>query len=95
DERMLEAYRRGEACHPVLPYVDWRACATVTDRLGAVLVAGCRDATVARSLGFIPTHGLRAAMAMAEGRAGAPLRMAVLPSPPYVPVRVGPATADS
>ncbi|MGZ8458135.1 MAG: lactate racemase domain-containing protein [Gemmatirosa sp.] len=95
DERMLEAYRRGEACHPILPYVDWRACATVTDRLGAVLVAGCRDATVARSLGFIPTHGLRAAMAMAEGRAGAPLRMAVLPSPPYVPVRVGPATADS
>ena len=74
----------------MLPYVDWRACTTVSDRLGSVLVAGCRDASVARTLGFVPTHGLRAAMAMAEGRAGGPLRMAVLPSPPYVPVRVGP-----
>jgi hypothetical protein len=90
DERALEAYRRGDACHPVLPYVDWRACTTVSERLGSVLVAGCRDATVARTLGFVPAHGLRAAMAMAEGRAGGRLRMAVLPSPPYVPVRVGP-----
>ncbi len=49
---------------------------------------------MARTLGFVPTHGLRAAMAMAEGRAGGPLRMAVLPSPPYVPVRVGPTVGS-
>jgi hypothetical protein len=89
DERALEAYRRGDACHPALPFVDWRACAPAVDRLGAVLVAGSRDASVARTLGFIPTHGLRAALAMAEGRAARPLRIAVLPSPPYPPITVG------
>ena len=40
------------------------------DRLGAVLVAGCRDAAAARQLGFVPTHGIGAALAMAHGRAG-------------------------
>jgi hypothetical protein len=89
DERALEAYRRGDACHPVLPYADWRGCRPAIDRLGAVLVAGSRDATVARTLGFVPTHGLRAALEMAEGRAGGPIRLAVLPSPPYPPLTVG------
>ena len=50
---------------------------------------GSRDASVARTLGFVPTHGLRAALAMAEGRADRPLRLAVLPSPPYPPLTVG------
>jgi hypothetical protein len=68
--------------------VDWRACGPSLDRLGAVLVAGSRDATVARSLGFVPTHGLRAALAMARGRAEGPLRLGFLPSPPYFPLRV-------
>lgn len=89
DERALDAYRRGDACHPVLPYVDWRGCRPAIDRLGAVLVAGSRDATVARTLGFVPTHGLRAALAMAQGRADRPLRLAVVPSPPYPPLMVG------
>ena len=29
-----------------------------SSRLGAVVVAGCRDAVAARQLGFVPTHGL-------------------------------------
>jgi lactate racemase-like protein len=89
DDRALGAYREGLACHPLLPFVDWRACRPALDRLGAVLVAGSRDATVARSLGFVPTHGLRAALAMARGRAEGPLRLGFLPSPPYFPLRIG------
>ncbi|MBA2461866.1 MAG: DUF2088 domain-containing protein, partial [Actinobacteria bacterium] len=26
DERALEAYRDGRACHPLLPYADWESC---------------------------------------------------------------------
>jgi hypothetical protein len=88
DERALAAYRDGAACHPLLPYVDWRACGPAVDHLGAVLVAGSRDAAVARALGFVPTHGLRAALAMAQGRADGPLRLGVLPAPPYFPLIV-------
>jgi hypothetical protein len=88
DARALAAYRDGAACHPVLPYVDWRACAPAVDQLGAVLVAGSRDAAVARALGFVPTHGLRAAVAMAQGRADGALRLGVLPAPPYFPLVV-------
>jgi hypothetical protein len=58
------------------------------DNLGAVLVAGSRDAAVARTLGFVPTHGLRAALAMAQGRTERPLRLGVLPAPPYFPLVV-------
>jgi hypothetical protein len=72
----------------VLPYVDWRACQPALGRLGAVLVAGSRDATVARTLGFVPTHGLRAAVEMARSLAGDPFRLGVLPSPPYFPLRL-------
>jgi hypothetical protein len=55
-----------------------------------VLIAGCRDAAAARQLGFIPTHGIGAALEMARGRAGgdAP-RIGFLLSPPYFPLRVG------
>jgi hypothetical protein len=88
DDRGLTAYRDGLACHPLLPYVDWRACAPAVDRLGTVLVAGSRDAAVARSLGFVPTHGLRAALAMAQGRTDGSLRLGFLPSPPYFPLRL-------
>src|SRR5262249_9185199 len=35
DERALEAYRHGDACHPVLPYVHWRGCGPAIDRLRA------------------------------------------------------------
>ena len=89
DERALEAYRTGRACHPVLPFADWAGCAPALRRLGAVLVAGCRDAVAARQLGFVPTQSVGAALAMAEGRTGAPPRVGFLLSPPYFPLRVG------
>jgi hypothetical protein len=52
-------------------------------------VAGCRDATAARQLGFVPTHGIGPALAMAHGRAAGPPRIGYLLSPPYFPLRVG------
>jgi hypothetical protein len=88
DPRALESYRAGRTCHPLLPYADWAACEPAIARLGAVLVAGCRDATAARLLGFVPTHGLGAALAMAHGRAGRAPRIGFLLSPPYFPLRV-------
>jgi len=88
DERALEAYRSGQACHPRAPFADWAACAPALRRLGAVVVAGCRDAVAARQLGFVPAHGLGAALEMATGRAGRPARVGFLLAPPYFPLRV-------
>lgn len=88
DESAIESYRAGHTCHPLLPFADWAACAPALERLGAVLVAGCRDAVAARQLGFVPVHGLGAAFAMARGRADDPLRLGFLLSPPYFPIRV-------
>ena len=87
DERALAAYRAGRACHPLLPYVDWDSCRPALDRLGAVLVAGCRDHQAARTLGFVPTHGIPSALEMAHGRAGGEARIGVLLSPPFSPAR--------
>ena len=89
DARAITAYREGRACHPFLPFADWRGCEPALRRLGSVLVAGSRDATVARSLGFVPTHGLRAALAIARG--SGTRHIGFVPSPPYFPLRVGPA----
>jgi lactate racemase-like protein len=89
DERALEAYRAGRSCHPRAPFADWAACRPALDRLGAVIVAGCRDAVAARQLGFVPAHGLGAALEMATGRAGGPARVGFLLAPPYFPLRVG------
>ena len=89
DARAIEAYRSGDACHPLLPFADWAACQPALARLGAVLVAGCRDSGAARQLGFVPTHGVGAALAMAEGRAGEGARIGFLLGPPYFPLRVG------
>jgi hypothetical protein len=89
DERALEAYRRGRACHPLLPYVDWDGCRPALDRLGAVVVAGCRDHAAARRLGLVPTHGLQTALEMAHGRAGGRARVGYLLSPPTFPLEVG------
>jgi hypothetical protein len=91
DERALLGYREGRTCHPLLPFRDWQACRPALDRLGAVLIAGCRDATAARQLGFVPTHGIGAALAMAQGRAGAEPRVGFLLAPPYFPLQVSPA----
>jgi hypothetical protein len=88
DERALAEYRGGRTCHPLLPFADWAACVPALSRLGAVLVAGCRDASAARQLGFVPTHGINAALAMAHGRAGGPPRIGFLLSPPYYPLTV-------
>jgi hypothetical protein len=91
DERALAAYRAGRACHPVLPFADWEACRPALDRLGAVVVAGCRDHQAARTLGFVPTHGIPPALEMAHGRAGGRARIGYLLSPPYFPLEVGAA----
>ena len=88
DPTAIDTYRAGRSCHPVLPYADWAACAPALSRLGAVLVAGCRDHDAARALGLVPVHGVRAALAMARGRAGGPPRIGALLAPPYFPIRV-------
>jgi hypothetical protein len=95
DSRALAAYQDGLTCHPLLPFVDWAGCAPALSRLGAVLVAGCRDATAARLLGLVPVHGVGPALAMARGRAPADSRTGFLLSPPYYPLRVGHPTRPS
>jgi len=89
EDRGLAAYRAGRACHPLLPYADWESCRPALDRLGAVVVAGCRDHQAARTLGFVPTHGLPTALDMAHGRAGGEARIGYLLAPPYFPLEVG------
>lgn len=89
EERGLAAYRAGRACHPLLPYADWESCKPALDRLGAVVIAGCRDHQAARTLGFVPTHGIPAALEMAHGRAGGEARIGYLLAPPYFPLEVG------
>jgi len=89
DERALAAYRAGTACHPLLPYADWAGCAPALSRLGRVIVAGCRDAAAARTLGFVPSHGISSALEMAHGMAGGHARVGILLAPPYAPLLVG------
>ena len=89
DARAVESYRAGRACHPRLPFSDWDACRPALARLGTVLIAGCRDSVAAKQLGFVPTHGLPAAIEMAHGSAGGRARIGFLLSPPYFPLRVG------
>jgi len=55
-----------------------------------VLVAGAADATAVRQLGFVPVHGLSAALDLARGRTSGTPRIGFLLSPPYFPLRVGP-----
>jgi lactate racemase-like protein len=88
DARAIAAYREGRAHHPLLPFADWSACSPALGRLGEVFVAGCRDHDAARALGFVPTHGVGAAVQMAEGRAGGRIRIGFLLAPPYFPLRV-------
>jgi hypothetical protein len=89
DDRALAAYRAGTACHPLLPYADWAACAPALSRLGRVIVGGCRDAVAARTLGFVPSHGIGSALEMAHGVAGGRARLGILLAPPYAPLLVG------
>jgi hypothetical protein len=80
-------YRSGLACHPLLPSVEWNACMATADRVGSVLIAGCRDAHAARRLGFVPQHSLGAALEVARGRGAE--RIGYLVSPPFHPLVVG------
>jgi Lactate racemase N-terminal domain len=89
DERALAAYRGGRACHPLLPYADWAGCAPALTRLGRVIVAGSRDSLAARTLGFVPTHGIGSALEMAHGVAAGRARLGILLAPPYAPLLVG------
>jgi hypothetical protein len=84
DTEAVAAYRAGQTCHPLQPFVEWEACDVAKERLGAVLIAGCRDALAARQLGLVPVHGLGAALEMARG-SGAE-RIGYLLAPPYFPL---------
>jgi hypothetical protein len=87
DQRSIDAYRAGRSSHPLQPFVEWSACDATAHRLGAVVIAGCRDAQAARQLGLVPAHGLGAALEMARG--GGAERIAYLLAPPYFPIVVG------
>jgi hypothetical protein len=87
DARAIAEYRAGRTVHPLLPFRDWNACQPALGRLGRVLVAGAADAPAVRQLGFIPMHGVGAALDMARGQGHE--RIGFLLSPPYFPLRVG------
>ncbi|HZS31672.1 MAG TPA: lactate racemase domain-containing protein [Gaiellaceae bacterium] len=89
DERAIDEYRAGRTVHPLLPFRDWDACRPALDRLGSVYVAGARDGTAARQLGFVPIGGLGAALDMAHGHRGPDARLGFLLAPPYFPLKVG------
>ena len=89
DARAGDAYRAGQTVHPLLPFAEWAACQPALSRLGAVLVAGCRDHDAARLLGFVPVHSVNAALELARRRAGGAGRVGALVAPPYFPLRVG------
>ena len=88
DTRAIDEYRSGRSCHPLLPFVDWDGCRPTLARVGHVIIAGCRDHAAARHLGFVPTHGVGAALTMARGWTERPPRVGFLLSPPYFPLRV-------
>jgi hypothetical protein len=89
DARAIEEYRAGRTVHPLLPFRDWEACRPALERLGAVYVAGARDASAVRQLGFVPIGSVGAALQMARGQSGPQARIGFLLAPPYFPVRVG------
>ena len=86
DEVAIREYRAGRAVHPLQPFVEWSACDATAHRLGAVLIAGCRDYHAARQLGYVPVHSLPAALEMARGRGAQ--RIGYMLSPPYFPLVV-------
>jgi hypothetical protein len=89
DARAVEEYRAGRTVHPLLPFRDWEACQPALERLGAVYVAGARDAAAVRQLGFVPIGGIGGALQMARGHRGPDARIGFLLAPPYFPLRVG------
>lgn len=93
DARAIESYRAGRSVHPLLPFRDWAGCQPALRRLGSVFVAGARDATAVRQLGFVPVHGVGAALELVR-RQGLD-RVGFLLSPPYAPLRVGERSSSS
>ena len=89
DARATEAYRAGRTVHPLLPFRDWEACRPALDRLGSVYVAGARDASAVRQLGFVPIGSLGGAIQMVRGQRGPGARIGFLLAPPYFPLKVG------
>ncbi len=89
DARAIDDYRAGRTVHPLLPFRDWESCRPALERLGAVYVAGARDATAARQLGFVPVGGVGPALQMAHGQQGPDAGIGFLLAPPYFPLRVG------
>jgi hypothetical protein len=85
--RALALYRQGESCHPLLPFTDWDACRSAIARAGSVIVADCRDAAVARQLGFIPSHGVGHALELASGSMGEDASVGLMLGPPYAALR--------
>jgi hypothetical protein len=88
DARAVDEYRAGRTVHPLLPFRDWEACSPALERVGAVYVAGARDAAAVRQLGFVPIGGVGAALQMARGHRGPDARIGFLLAPPYFPLRV-------
>jgi hypothetical protein len=88
DDGAVARYRGGRSCHPRLPFADWAVVGAQAARLGAVIVAGCRDAGAARQLGFIPSQSVATGLELALGGAGEGARTGFLLSPPYFPLRV-------
>jgi hypothetical protein len=89
DARAIEEYQARRSVHPLLPFRDWEACRPALERLGAVYVAGARDAAAVRQLGFVPIGGIGGAIQMARGHRGPDARIGFLVAPPYFPLRVG------
>jgi hypothetical protein len=89
DPHAIERYRAGRACHPLLPYRDWAVVREQADRLGTVIVGGCRDAVAARQLGYVPARSAGAALSMALELSGDEGRVGFLLAPPYSPIRLG------
>lgn len=85
DRKAIGAYRAGKAPHPRLPFADWASCTPALAHAGRVIVAGCRDASAARSLGFVPSHNLTTAVGMGLGVADGG-RLGVLVAPPFAPL---------
>jgi hypothetical protein len=88
DSRAVDEYRAGHTVHPLLPFRDWEACRPALERLGAVYVAGARDAAAVRQLGFVPIGGIARALEMARGHRGPDARIGFLLAPPYFPLAV-------
>jgi hypothetical protein len=88
DQKAIDDYRAGRTVHPLLPFRDWESCRPALEEVGDVYVAGARDGTAARHLGFIPTGSIGAARQMVLGQRGPDARIGFLLAPPYFPLKV-------